>query len=73
MTIDEAIKSGRDIYVCADCAEANGGIWPKGHAATWHMEWPCQACGKEVMICALSDWEWPAKEGGKAMEGRRET
>ena len=71
MEIAQALKEGRDIYICGDCAEAAGGVWPQGHAATWHQEWPCDACGKGVPICALSDWEWPGRDGVR-MRGMRE-
>ena len=80
MTIDEAIKSGRDISICNGCAKANGGVWPEyrakdgstyGHVATcWAGE--CGVCGKVAGCCALSDWQWPGKKGGTGMARRRE-
>lgn len=78
--IFQALKEGREISICFDCANANGGVWPMyrakdgseyGHGATcWGGE--CGVCKKETSCCALSDWEWPGKKGGKAMRGRRE-
>lgn len=68
--IAAALKDGRDISICQDCAEANGGVWPKDHVATWHTEWPCHGCLRNVALCALSDWEWPGYAGRKMQERR---
>ena len=45
-------------YLCGDCAEGAGGIWPKGHVATWH-EGTCGMCLKPKMLTAWDDWTWP--------------
>lgn len=70
--IAAALKHDRELYICSECAEGAGAVWPKGHAATWHSEWPCQVCGRDVALCAMSDWEWPG-EAGRRMKERRET
>lgn len=59
--ISEALKKGEDIYICAACAKAEGGVWPPGHAATWNVG-KCDQCGKDDSICALSDWDWPGRK-----------
>lgn len=45
-------------YICAECAEKNGGKWPKGHAATMHTD-KCDMCGEEKTLANVGDWNWP--------------
>jgi hypothetical protein len=60
--ISEALKQGRDIPICFDCANAEGGVWPKHHVATIGPG-HCPNCKRdEIPTCALSDWDWPGRE-----------
>ena len=44
--------------VCAECADAGGGVWPRGHVATfWNGN--CDACRRERVCCAVGDYNWP--------------
>ena len=69
--IAKAIALNCEIYICADCAEANDAVWPEGHSATWSTA-ECEVCGRVTSTCALSDWEWPGRHAGKAMREMRE-
>lgn len=53
-------------YICGKCAEENGGVWPNGHVATFHVG-ECGKCHKEKSIASVGDWNWP---DGKARGGR---
>lgn len=44
--------------VCTPCAKAKGCTWLEGHIASVWI-WPCGFCGKQVEVCAKSDWKWP--------------
>lgn len=68
--ISDALKHGHDIYVCAACAEAEGGTWPKGHLATW-SDGVCRQCDERKPRAALTDWQWPGR-AGRMMRLRRE-
>lgn len=43
-------------FICRQCAEDHGGVWPEGHSATCH-EGPCQVCGETRSLCAPQDWQ----------------
>lgn len=45
-------------YICRECANDNGGIWPKDHVATQHMG-NCDGCKEEKALAHVSDWNWP--------------
>lgn len=45
-------------YICAHCAEENGGQWPHGHLATSFLE-RCDCCGELKTLCSVDDWQWP--------------
>ena len=47
--------------ICAECARAHGGRWPKGHCAT---QWRglCAGCGLLKTCCAVGDWLWKNAE-----------
>ncbi len=53
MAFDATVRS-----ICFACANTHGAVWPQGHAATvWTGT--CDACGKAVAVCDVSDWNWP--------------
>lgn len=56
--ISEALKRSHEIYICGECAEKAGGVWPRDHVATFHAA-KCAECGQVKSIAALSDWNWP--------------
>jgi hypothetical protein len=61
---------GRVDYVCRACAEAAGGVWPKGHYATFHAG-PCPVCGNQRSLASVEDWNWPrGKPAGWRGSGR---
>ena len=43
-------------YICADCATNLGGVWPKGHVATFHSG-VCSSCDKTKQLASPSDWQ----------------
>ena len=43
-------------YVCGDCAEMMGGIWPDGHIATFHRN-KCSACHREHQVTNPRNWQ----------------
>lgn len=46
-------------YMCWACAEAKGGVWPKGHCATAHQG-TCEYCGtKGTTLIPYVDFNWP--------------
>ena len=45
-------------YICSDCAEDLGGVWPEGHVATFH-EAKCDCCHKTAGLANIGDWNWP--------------
>lgn len=45
-------------YICRECADDNGGVWPAGHVATMHAGC-CDICGKERSLANVGDWDWP--------------
>lgn len=51
----DLIKQG--CYLCGDCADENGGKWPKGHVATFHAG-KCNICGKEASLCCATDYDF---------------
>ena len=53
-------------YLCAECAERLGGVWPEGHMATMHSG-KCDCCGETKSLAAHDDWNWP---GQKLYPGR---
>lgn len=53
----KAVIEGID-YVCGDCAEKNGGVWPEVHAATFHTS-VCPSCRIESGLASVGDWNWP--------------
>ena len=44
--------------ICPDCAKENGATWPVGHCATFWPA-PCGVCGKDEVVCDVSDYNWP--------------
>jgi hypothetical protein len=69
-TLGEALASGLDISVCDQCAMDNGATRPDGFISSEHREWPCDVCGRNVPVCALSDWQWPGPAGERMREMR---
>ena len=55
MSAIEAKEAG---YICGRCATQNGGKWPEGHRATFHVA-PCGMCGIERALGCWDDWDWP--------------
>jgi len=45
-------------YICKDCAKVLGGVWPKGHVATFHIN-ECDCCGRKTSLASVGDWNWP--------------
>lgn len=45
-------------YLCGVCAETKGGVWPKGHQATWHND-ECKHCKNIKPLCHWTDFNWP--------------
>ncbi len=45
-------------YVCNECADAHGGVWPDGHVATFHQG-ECDQCGLRRALCSVDDYDWP--------------
>lgn len=45
-------------YICCDCVWRLGGLWPKGHVATWH-EGECDVCHERKSLANIGDWDWP--------------
>ena len=52
-------------YICSPCAARLGGVWPKGHCATFHTA-ICPECGKTAGLGSVDDWDWP--RGSKCPE-----
>ena len=60
-TIERVEKElGLDVgaYICRECAERRGGVWPEGHVATMHRE-VCPYCGERRGLACIGDWDWP--------------
>lgn len=55
MSVEKARNAG---YLCAACAEREGGVWPKEHCATFHNA-ECPLCGHNVALASWDDWDWP--------------
>lgn len=45
-------------WICSECAEANGGRWPKGHVATFHNG-TCGWCNQTAGVTEPRDWCYP--------------
>jgi hypothetical protein len=45
-------------YLCHECAERHGGVWPDGHCATQHFG-VCDVCGEERALASVGDYDWP--------------
>ena len=45
-------------YLCSDCAESLGGVWPEEHRATFHWDF-CPYCGSNKGLASWDDWDWP--------------
>ena len=52
---ERAMKAG---YICGECADKEGGVWPEGHAATFHGG-KCPLCGETKSLASWDDWSWP--------------
>lgn len=48
-------------YICRECAEKKGGVWPEGHAATMHVD-ECPYCSQKKALANVGDWNWPDKK-----------
>jgi hypothetical protein len=48
-------------YLCNECAEELGGVWPEGHIATFHTG-TCDCCHTEQSLSNTGDWNWPDGE-----------
>jgi hypothetical protein len=59
--ISEALQRSEETYICSECAYKAGGVWPKGHIATFSAS-ECAECKEEKSTCALSDWNWPGRK-----------
>lgn len=57
------IEDRKHDYICRECADDCGGVWPEGHAATFHQG-ECGVCGKEKALCNVGDYNWPDKARG---------
>lgn len=50
-------------WMCWDCAEKMGGVFPDGHCCTCLASATCEYCGaKEVQTVPWVDFNWPADE-----------
>jgi hypothetical protein len=49
-------------WVCGQCAVAHGGIWAKGHVATFH-DGPCGWCGENRAVTEPKDYGYPIYDG----------
>jgi len=45
-------------YMCGDCAEEHGGLWPEEHADTAHIA-ECEICHEEKVLKCWNYWNWP--------------
>lgn len=45
-------------YICGECADKNGGVWPENHVATFHGG-ECDLCGESGFLACWDDWNWP--------------
>jgi hypothetical protein len=52
---DNKIGAG---FICRDCAELGGAIWPVCHVATFHTG-ECDSCGEKKSLCHTNDYDWP--------------
>lgn len=68
MSAKEAKEAG---YICHQCADANGGVWPDGHCATFHGG-VCPMCGKGKSLAAWDDWNWPDSQLEQEAKDTRE-
>lgn len=61
-------------WLCFQCADSKGGVWPDGHCATI-MHGTCEYCGdKNVTICPWVDFDWPMlKKINMVAKGNRDT
>ena len=66
--IIEAVRRGREMLVCPNCAEAAGGVWPGRRANFWGGE--CDNCGADSALSKLSSWDFP-NDPFKSMKRRR--
>lgn len=57
------IKNRWSDYICNECADEWGGIWPEGHCASFH-DGACGRCGKNKSLANVGDWNWPDKARG---------
>jgi hypothetical protein len=49
-------------YLCGECAEGAGGVWPKGHVATFHTG-TCPLCHTpNAGLACWDDWAWPGSD-----------
>ncbi len=44
-------------YICEDCAEKHGGVWPRDHVATMHVG-SCDVCNISTYLVSVSDWNY---------------
>lgn len=44
-------------FICAECAEEVGGVWPKDHVATMH-EGKCDMCGVLTGLASVADYDY---------------
>lgn len=51
-------------YICHQCADVRGGVWPEGHVATFHTG-NCPYCDTSKGLANIGDWDWSdgAKRG----------
>lgn len=63
MTEEANVTTAQDAkaagYLCGECADAAGAVWPPGHVATFHTG-TCPLCHtpKAALAC-WDDWTWP--------------
>lgn len=57
---NEPPKKDKDYpqWVCCSCAEANGGKFPQGHTATFHMD-TCGWCNQWKAVTEPRDYRYP--------------
>lgn len=48
-------------WVCSDCAYKNGGLFPKGHCATFHAG-ICGWCSQKKTVTQPRDYGYPLYE-----------
>lgn len=72
----EAFRRGRVVlkdnvieynsYLCDECAEKHGAVWPEGHIASYFMG-KCNVCKEQKSLSCTGDWNWPDKnsKGGR--------